>query len=287
MDSAAGTACEQNGLKISAAPPTARSRANDDWRARLGRAGDPVRPLMRANDDHFKTMIESRKIFKQYVSDITLQGIDISFVVLSIGIDHLADINEVFGYEVGDEVLSLVRGRLRSALRDTDRLVSLPGDECVLLLRSTSSLKEIHTVTDRLKNLLQRPYLIRGKIFNISACIGVVAVSRSGTTSEVLLQRASIALRWAKMLGAGTIHFFESAMEDTRAARQALTADLRNALLLWLPKHLTNCMIVVCGWPWMTSAPATLLSVNWRSCPSTPSRLTSHSLAKAKNRKLS
>ena len=177
-------------------------------------------------------MLNSRRLFEQYVSDINLQLLNGPFAVVMIGIDHFASINEVYGYDVGDEVLDLSRDRLQSGLRDTDRLVSLPGDAFVLLLRSTESPHEIHAVTERINSLLKQPYFIRGKVLNISACIGVVNSFQSGTSSETLLKRASIALRAAKSQGAGTIHFFEGAMEDHIATRQTLATDLRKALLL-------------------------------------------------------
>ena len=86
-------------------------------------------------------MLNSRRLFEQYVSDINLQLLNGPFAVVIIGIDHFASINEVYGYDVGDEVLDLSRDRLQSGLRDTDRLVSLPGDR----IRAPAPLNRVAT----------------------------------------------------------------------------------------------------------------------------------------------
>ena len=64
------------------------------------------------------------------------------------------------------------------------------------------------------------------------ASIGVAQGPRSDTESEILLQRAGIALSAAKAAGPGTVYFFDAAMEERIATRHALVGDLSKALLL-------------------------------------------------------
>lgn len=154
------------------------------------------------------------------------------FAVLRISLDHFKSLNETLGQAVAGEVLELGGERLKSALREHDKLLRLPDNEFAIVLNPIFSAEDIGIVADRLSDLLQRAYLVRGQVVSISASIGIALAPQSGTHSETLLKRAGMALSSAKSSGTGAVRFFESAMEDRIVARHALTLDLRKALLL-------------------------------------------------------
>jgi diguanylate cyclase (GGDEF)-like protein len=178
------------------------------------------------------TNLESRRSFAAQVASIYAEYPSPAFAVLVIGMDRFKNINELYGHTFGDELLEVGSERLRSALREQDGILRFHGDEFVVLLRPSRSQEQTGVVAERLTNLLQRPYFIDGVVLNGSASIGVAQGPRSTTESEILLQRASIALRAAKAAGPGTVYFFDAAMEERIATHHALVGDLRKALLL-------------------------------------------------------
>jgi diguanylate cyclase (GGDEF)-like protein len=187
---------------------------------------------MRVTISHPLTMLEGRECFERQVAAIYAEQSAPSFAVLMLGMDDFGIVNELHGYDFGDKVLDLASARLTSALREQDELLRLPGDEFVVLLRSTPSAEETLVVADRLMNLILRPCFLEGVTLNLGASIGVVQAPAGATESEILLQRASIALRAARQSGAGRVYFFDTAMEDRITARHALESDLRKAVLL-------------------------------------------------------
>src|SRR5206468_523501 len=59
-----------------------------------------------------------------------------SFAVLGIDLDHFKQINDRWGHQAGDDFLRAVVARLNSALRSSDTLVRVGGDEFLCLLDS-------------------------------------------------------------------------------------------------------------------------------------------------------
>lgn len=152
--------------------------------------------------------------------------------VVMLGMDRFSQVNETLGYAIGDELLSRVSERLESALRKKDRLLRLPGDAFAILLQSISSLEEIESIVKRLKDLLQRTYLIDDQLVNVVFSMGVGFDPQGDESADKVLRRAEIALKSAKSIGAGTVQFFETGMAERIAMRHALALDLRKALPL-------------------------------------------------------
>ena len=59
-----------------------------------------------------------------------------SFAFMLIGIDHLARINDAFGFDVADAVISEVAGRIRARLRGGDVLGRFSGNKFGLILKN-------------------------------------------------------------------------------------------------------------------------------------------------------
>ncbi len=187
---------------------------------------------MMVTTSHPLTNLESRKIFAAQIASIYAEQPSPAFAVLVIGMDRFKSINELYGHTFGDQLLEVGSERLRSALREQDKILRFQGDEFVVVLRPSRSAEETGLVAERLTNLMQRPYFIDGVVLSGSASIGVAQGPRSDTESETLLQHACIALCAAKAAGPGTVYFFDAAMEERIATHHALVGDLQKALLL-------------------------------------------------------
>jgi diguanylate cyclase (GGDEF)-like protein len=89
-----------------------------------------------------------------------------SFTVCFIDLDNLKNVNDNYGHKEGDRVIISFVNLLRSALRESDVMCRLGGDEILLVLQETSLeggkavLKRIQDSVDRKNEKSSKPYRI-------------------------------------------------------------------------------------------------------------------------------
>lgn len=122
----------------------------------------------------------------------------LQFGLLFIDIDDFKIINDTAGHAVGDEALRIAAQRMRSAIRDTDTVARVGGDEFVVLASDLKKLKDIEIVVKKLDATLSEPCEIEGQVFNIVSSIGIAIFPRDGDTRDTLLTFADHAMYQAK-----------------------------------------------------------------------------------------
>jgi len=123
------------------------------------------------------------------------------FAVATLGIDGFKKVNDVLGHPIGDALLNVAANRLRRALRDSDTLARISGDQFVIVLPGTVSDAEIKLITGRLISAMQSPIEIEGHTIYVGASIGVALYPEHGENDVTLLARADTAMYRAKETG--------------------------------------------------------------------------------------
>jgi len=127
------------------------------------------------------------------------QGLPLS--LLFIDLDRFKPINDTWGHAAGDQVLCEVARRLKSALRASDTVARIGGDEFVVLLTTLKRADDAAVVADKLIDALSQPILVGGHDLQVGASIGVVHCPDDGVEPQVLLRRADAAMYAAKESG--------------------------------------------------------------------------------------
>jgi len=125
------------------------------------------------------------------------------FAVAAIGIDGFKKVNDALGHTTGDVVLRQAATRLRRAMRDSDTLARIGGDEFVVILPGTASEAQIKLVTGRLLATLQSPFEADGHTIHLGASVGVALYPQHAEDDHGLLALADAALSRAKESGKG------------------------------------------------------------------------------------
>jgi two-component system cell cycle response regulator len=132
--------------------------------------------------------------------------------VLMVDIDHLKQLNVLFGESAGDDAIRYVADRLASSLRTEDLAARWDGEEFVLVLPHTS-LDEAHLVAERLRSdIAARPATLGpdGDIVQVLVSVGIA--EQPGAVAEALVHRAQVALGAAKRSGGNTVCSSETAL---------------------------------------------------------------------------
>ena len=177
------------------------------------------------------TDFPNRVRFNAYLGDalarVRRQGETLA--VLCLDLDRFKDVNDTLGHAIGDQLLKAVAARLLPCVRETDLVARLGGDEFAIVQAGIGGPNGASALASRLTEVLAAPYEVEGHAVVTGACIGIALAPGDGTSAEVLLRNADIALHRAKAAGRGAFRFFEPEMDRAVRARRTLELDLRKA----------------------------------------------------------
>ena len=127
-----------------------------------------------------------------------------SFAFMLIGIDRLARINDAFGFDVADEVISEVATRIRARLRSGDVLGRFSGNKFGLILKNCT-VEDINVAAERfLAGIRDDVVPTKSGPVSVTTSIGAVSVLRYARNTDEAINRAQEALDMAKRRRAGS-----------------------------------------------------------------------------------
>lgn len=123
--------------------------------------------------------------------------------VLVIDIDRFKSVNDAHGHDVGDIVIREFAKRIRLTIRGIDLACRYGGEEFVVVLPDTDA-DTAQTIAERLRlRIATEPFEVGREALrlNVTASVGLSALSRASETADLLLKRADMALYEAKNSG--------------------------------------------------------------------------------------
>ncbi|MDR3167335.1 MAG: GGDEF domain-containing protein [Treponema sp.] len=136
--------------------------------------------------------------------------------LLMLDMDRIHEINERYGFPVGDQVIKTMADILRSILRAGDIPAHLSGDEFAVLLPDTDQ-ERAEIIAERVRNaVFSRRILIAPDSgseikteITMGISIGIAVAPTHAQTSEGLFEKADMALRKAKDRGRNRVEVAE------------------------------------------------------------------------------
>ncbi|MGA8208265.1 MAG: EAL domain-containing protein [Candidatus Dormiibacterota bacterium] len=152
---------------------------------------------------------------------------DTSLAFLFVDLDHFKEINDSFGHSAGDALLRQLGPRLKGALRSTDVLVRVGGDELGVIITGGDAGYAVN-VAERLLERLAAPFHLDAVSVRISASIGIAVAPRDAQDGAALLRCADLAMYRAKLSGV-PFEMYDSEIDD-EGNRLRLVDELRVAV---------------------------------------------------------
>jgi diguanylate cyclase (GGDEF)-like protein/PAS domain S-box-containing protein len=150
--------------------------------------------------------------------------------VLFLDLDRFKDINDTLGHDSGDYLLRVVGERLVQAIRTSDVVARMGGDEFVVLAGDGPDMKALGGLADRIIATVEEPIEIDGSDYFVTTSIGIAQYPSDGADAETLVKHADVAMYRAKDRGRNTYQFFTPALNATLRTRLSQDKTLRSAL---------------------------------------------------------
>jgi diguanylate cyclase (GGDEF)-like protein/PAS domain S-box-containing protein len=176
------------------------------------------------------TDLPNRAAFLQALAQMieACEGNDEEFAVLSVDLDGLKEINDVFGHATGDKLLIEVSRRLQNSAGG-GVVARLSGDEFGLIIDGKQPVAGM-LLAEHLAEALAKEFQIEGKSVRTGVTTGISIFPHNGTDAASLLANAGAALFRAKAKSRGSISLYEPEMDQQIRDRRVLHQDLSLAI---------------------------------------------------------
>lgn len=181
---------------------------------------DPLTGL--ANRNYFHQQLEQR------IADA--QNHNKGFALLMLDLDHLRDINDALGQDVGDGLLQHVAEQLGRSIRPQDIAARVGGDEFMLALADVDTAAHAEQRGKAIINDLLNTADIQQNHINVTASLGIALYPDDATHAQQLVKCAELAMYAAKAMGSLSVACYDRTLRQNTEQHIALHHQMIHAL---------------------------------------------------------
>ncbi len=147
----------------------------------------------------YLTTLPNRKLLENEI--IRLIERKEPFAVAFMDMDNFKYINDMLGYDIGDELLNHIATKLNEIVKKPNIVAKLSGDEYAILFKNRVMKTKIKEEIDSVINYLGNIWRTKNYEFYLSFSIGISRYPDDGEDSNILFRNADIAMNKAKDTG--------------------------------------------------------------------------------------
>lgn len=150
--------------------------------------------------------------------------------IIYFDLDNFKTINDTYGHSYGDRLLSEVAERLKAITKDSYIIARIGGDEFVVINSDLADIDEMADFSDKILNVLSKPFIFEDIQLYISASIGISMYPSDAQTVEELLKCADLAMYFSKEKGKNMWQMYDNKMKETMERDSKIERFLRRAI---------------------------------------------------------
>ena len=161
------------------------------------------------------TDLPNRALFSERMRLVLAQArrSDERFALIFLDLDNFKPINDTYGHAVGDHLLQQVARRLQGAVRESDTVGRIGGDEFVVLMPGLAGSTDAVALAEKMRQVLRQSFQVDGYDLTISCSFGVAVFPEDGLDEIALSKSADLAMYRAKGCGRDNVVLAQSVAE--------------------------------------------------------------------------
>lgn len=150
--------------------------------------------------------------------------------LMFLDLDDFKTVNDHYGHATGDALLKQVAKRIVAAVRESDSVARIGGDEFTVILENGTRLEDAGQVAAKILDSVAEPYIVGNRELRVTTSIGIAMYPLDGDSSQALLRDADIAMYSAKAAGSNNYQYFTPQLRQSASDRLQLIDGLRRAV---------------------------------------------------------
>jgi len=184
----------------------------------------------RASSDYLTGLYNRKQCEDDLQQEIRKANVSNSLgALLYMDLDDFKNINDGLGHRVGDRLLIEVAKALDNVTGKKNRCYRVGGDEFIVLV-STSEYHRLDEICNHIVGIFSRSWKISDSEYYCTMSMGYVTFPTNGNDVQSLIQRADIALSYAKQRGKNRIEAYNEDDTYNSVKRLDLEKALRDAV---------------------------------------------------------
>ncbi|MCL6706181.1 EAL domain-containing protein [Pseudomonas sp. R2.Fl] len=186
------------------------------------------------------TSLANRRKLDMELDDLSRASISkrLKFSILHLDLDRFKTINDTLGHAAGDAMLVHASKILQRHVRKGDVVARIGGDEFVILVKETTDVDALSSLSARIIEEMSRPIDFEGFQCRCGVSIGIAQAHGNHIDARKMLINADIALYQAKEKGRNGFQFFTHELQaniinSKRMADEMLAGLERDEFCVW------------------------------------------------------
>lgn len=159
--------------------------------------------LIHTSNTDYLTGLYNRRYLYEYMKHFTKVN---QIIVLYMDLDNFKSVNDIYGHQMGDEILVLTSSILKKIFPG-DLIARIGGDEFLIVSFGEWSIEEIMDKASLLIKNLKEAYINKTNFIHLSSSIGITTAYNKVINLDELIKQSDIALYEAKKRGKSQIYF--------------------------------------------------------------------------------
>lgn len=200
-------------------------------RSRLSVLKDLSDKLIHTATHDSLTHLPNRSKLTQLIDDEIERSTSVDeFALICLDFDDFANINELLGYFIGDQLIASIAEQVKPLISSND-IIGRDSDGFGIFMNTKSYSKEqLIAFLEEIKQLVNQKWIVENQILFITSTIGIACYPNDGGNFAELYKAANAAINQLKEKGKNDYNFFTQEFYLERVERVTMMSELRKSI---------------------------------------------------------